>query len=64
MVRVSKFDFDVGTKKVSLQIDFSRENVARCRAQKFSTGKKSVGENENQSWQESEVLVVKNALNC
>ena len=49
---------------MSLQIDFSRENVVRHGAQKFNTGKKFVGENENQSWQESKVSVVRNVLNC
>ena len=49
---------------MSLQIDFSRENVVRFGAQKFNTGKKFVGENENQSWQESKVSVVRNVLNC
>ena len=49
---------------MSLQIDFSRENVVRFGAQKFKASKKFVGENENQSWQESEVSVVRNVLNC
>ena len=61
---MSDFSILTGTKKVSLQIDFSRENVVRFGAQKFNTGKKFVGENENQSWQESRVSVVRNVLNC